>query len=37
MEVKEKVQSHPNVKGYFKELPFYSRLIKKPRVNPIKP
>ena len=37
MEVKEKVKSHPNVVGCFKELPFYNRLIKKPRVNPIKP
>ena len=37
MEVKEKVKSHPNVVGYFKELPFYNRLIEKPRVNPTKP
>ena len=37
MDVKEKVKSHPNVVRCFKELPFYNRLIKKPRVNPIKP
>ena len=29
MAIKEKVKSHPNVVGYFKELPFYNRQIKK--------
>ena len=36
MEVKEKVKSHRDGVDYFKELPFYNRYIKKPRVKRLK-
>ena len=31
-----KIKSHPNVVDYFKELPFYNRQIKKPKVKCLK-
>ena len=36
MEVKEKIKSHPDVVGYFKELPFYNKQIEKPKINRLK-
>ena len=36
MEVKQKVKSHRDGVDYFKELPFYNRYIKKPRVKRLK-
>ena len=36
MEVKEKIKSHPDVIGYFKELPFYNKHIEKPKVKRLK-
>ena len=33
MAVLEKIKSHPNVVDYFKELPFYNKHIKKPKVE----
>ena len=36
MTVKEKVKSHPHVVGYFKELQFYNRYIKKPKIKRLK-
>ena len=36
MEVKEKIKSHPDVVGYFKELPFYNKHIEKPKVKRLK-
>ena len=31
-----KIKSHPNVVDYFKELPFYNKQIKKPKVKHLK-
>ena len=36
MAVKEKVKSHPCVVEYFKELPFYNKHIKKPKIKRLK-
>ena len=36
MKVGEKIKSHPHVVDYFKELPFYNKQIKKPRVKCLK-
>ena len=36
MAVKEKVKSHPDVVGYFKELPFYNKHIEKPKIKRLK-
>ena len=36
MAVKEKTKSHPDAVDYFKELPFYNKHIKKPRVKHLK-
>ena len=36
MTVLEKIKSHPDVVCYFKELPFYNKHIKKPRVKCLK-
>ena len=36
MAVKEKVKSHPDVVGYFKELPFYNKRIEGPKVKCLK-
>ena len=36
MAVKEKVKSHPGVVDYFKELPFYNKYFKNPRVKRLK-
>ena len=36
MAVKEKIKSHPDLVGYFKELPFYNKYIEKPRVKGLK-
>ena len=36
MTVLKKIKFHPNVVGYFKELPFYSKHIEKPRVKRLK-
>ena len=33
MTVKTKVKSHPDVIDYFKELPFYNKLIEKPKIK----
>ena len=33
MVVKKKTKCHPHVVDYFKELPFYDKLIKKPKVK----
>ena len=29
----EKIKSHPDVVGYFKELPFYNKRIEKPKIK----
>ena len=34
--IKEKVQSHPDVVDYFKELPFYNKYIEKPKIKRLK-
>ena len=36
MTVKEKAKSHPGAVGYFKELPFYNKHIKKPKIKRLK-
>ena len=36
MAVKEKIKSHPGVVDYFKELPFYNKYIKKPKIKRLK-
>ena len=36
MEVLSKIKSHSEVKYYFKELPFYDKPIKKPKVKRLK-
>ena len=36
MTVKKKVKSHPDVVDYFKELPFYNKHIKKPKIKRLK-
>ena len=36
MTVLKKIKSHPRVVGYFKELPFYNRHIKNPRIKHLK-
>ena len=36
MAVREKIKSHPNVVDYFKELPFYNKHIKKPKIRHLK-
>ena len=36
MTVKKKVKSHPDVLGYFKELPFYNKHIEKPKIKCLK-
>ena len=33
MTVLKEIKSHPNVADYFKELPFYNKHIKKPKVK----
>ena len=33
MAVLKKIKSHPDVVGYFKELPFHNKHIKKQRLN----
>ena len=33
MAVKEKIKSHPDAVGYFRELPFYNKYIEKPKTN----
>ena len=36
MTVLRKVKSHPDIVDYFKELPFYNKHIKKPKVKRLK-
>ena len=36
MTVKDKIKSHPDVVDYFKELPFYNKHIKKPKMKRLK-
>ena len=36
MAVKKKVKSYPDVIDYFKELPFYNKHIKKPKIKRLK-
>ena len=36
MAVQEKYNSHPDVVDYFKELPFYKKCIKKPKIKRLK-
>ena len=36
MAVLSKIKSHSDVIDYFKELPFYNKFIKKPKVKPLK-
>ena len=36
MAVNEKIKSHPDLVGYFKELPFYNKYIEKLRVKRLK-
>ena len=36
MTVKKKVKFHPDIVDYFKELPFYNRHIKKPKIKRLK-
>ena len=36
MAVREKINSHPDLIVYFKELPFYNKYVQKPRVKRLK-
>ena len=36
MTISKKVKSHPNIVDYFKELPFYNKHIKKPKIKHLK-
>ena len=36
MTVQEKIESHPNIINYFKELPFYNKYIEKPKLKRLK-
>ena len=36
MAVLSKIKSHPDVKDYFKELPFYNKPIEKPKIKRLK-
>ena len=36
MTILEKIKSHPDVKNYFKELPFYNKCIEKPKTKRLK-
>ena len=36
MAVREKIKSHPSAVGYFKELSFYNKYIKKPNIKRLK-
>ena len=36
MAVLSKIKSHPSTVDYFKELPFYNKLIKKPKIKWLK-
>ena len=36
MAILSKIKSHSDAAGYFKELPFYNKLIKKPKVKHLK-
>ena len=36
MTVLKKIKSHPDVRNYFKELPFYNTYIEKPKIKPLK-
>ena len=36
MTILEKIKSHPDVKNYFKELPFYNKYIEKPKTKRLK-
>ena len=36
MAVLSKIKSHSDVADYFKELPFYNKLIKKPKIKWLK-
>ena len=36
MTVKKKVKSHPDVVDYFKELPFYNKHTKNPKIKHLK-
>ena len=36
MAVKKRTKSHPEVVDYFKELPFYNKHIKKPKIKRLK-
>ena len=36
MAVREKINSHPDLVVYFKELPFYNKYVQKPKVKRLK-
>ena len=36
MTILEKINSHPDVTDYFKELPFYKTYIEKPKIKRLK-
>ena len=36
MTVWKKIKSHPDVRNYFKELPFYNTYIEEPKIKPLK-
>ena len=36
MAVLKKIESHPDVVNYFKELPFYNKYIEKPKIKCLK-
>ena len=36
MTIPKKIKSHLDVVNYFKELPFYSTYIEKPKIKPLK-
>ena len=36
MPVLQKIKSHPDVTNYFKEIPFYSTYIEKPKIKRLK-
>ena len=36
MAAKEEIKSHPHMLDYFKELPFYNKQVKKPKIKRLK-
>ena len=36
MTASKKLKSHPDIVGYFKDLPFYNKHVKKPKIKRLK-